>query len=133
LVNQTYINKEYTYSEDSVTKTINGFFVPIFSNHGRPLGNDRNEFYKNKMKEITKLIDTNPYSYIFDGGYIKAPVLRLGISQDRIEVIHKKPSLNTAIEGFSYKNLAKEFWHTLQWDGMSDTLKTPSEQPLLKA
>jgi hypothetical protein len=130
LVNQTYTYNDYTYSEGGVTKTIkNGFFVPIFLNNNKPLGNDRNDYYINKMKEIKNLIDTNPYSYIFDGGYIKTLTSILGVGEHRTVVSHKKPSLNTAIL-LSKKPLAIEFWNTLTWNGMSDELKTLSEKPL---
>ena len=138
MVKQTYLNVDYTYKENGVIKTIkDGFFVPIFSNHGSPIGNARNDSNIDKMKEINKIIETNPYSYIFDGGYITAPDSLSGTYKERIVVTHKKPSLNnaaafmgkTAAELISKKKLAIEFWKSLTWNGMPDNLNPLSETP----
>ena len=68
---------------------------PIFSNNNS-ISNNRNDSNIHKMKEINKIIETNPYSYIFDGGYITAPVSFSGTYKERIVVTNKKPSLNNA-------------------------------------
>lgn len=79
------------------------------------------------MNKINDLIEKYPYSYIFDGGYIKG--LNSYSTTYGVKISHKKPSLNTAAL-FSKKDLAKEFWHTLEWTGMSEELKALSETPL---
>ena len=129
LVDNVNKSLNYTYKENGIIKKIpGGYFYPIFSNHSRPPGDAGTNFYMDKLKESIKLINEKPYSYMFDGGYIMANTLRLGVSQKQVIVSHKKPSLNTAAF-FSKKKLAKEFWDTLEWDGMSEELKTLSKNP----